>query len=250
MDISLKRMAYVHHKGPFYKPHHTHELCELAYYVKGHGTLAEGEKQYQYTKGTVHLVGAGIPHDENNEMESNIILLYFEVPDGFIPSGIYSDQNGAVLSLLQRLRVEMQENLAFKQEMADCMVLQILLTLKRKLLPQPAESQNFNRVVQYIDENFQSEIDIHTIAEQTFYSYDRFRHVFKEHTGCAPLEYINNKRIELAQLLMEMNPAVPLGDLAAECGFSGLSQFSNAFRAKTGISPSRYKKQIKERQPA
>ena len=130
MEISLKRMAYVHHKGPFYKPHHTHELWELAYYVRGHGTLAEGEKQYRYGKGTIHLVQAGIPHDENNEEESNIILLYFEMPADAATSGIYTDHNGEVLSLLKRLRAEMQENLAYKQEMADCITRQILLTLK------------------------------------------------------------------------------------------------------------------------
>jgi AraC-like DNA-binding protein len=242
MEISLKRMAYVHHKGPFYKPHHTHELWELAYYVRGHGTLAEGEKQYRYGKGTIHLVQAGIPHDENNEEESNIILLYFEMPADAATSGIYTDHNGEVLSLLKRLRAEMQENLAYKQEMADCITRQILLTLKRKLLPQPAESRDFTRVVQYIDEHFQSPLDVHAIAAETCYSYHRFRHVFKEHTGFAPQEYITNKRIELAQLLMEMNPAVSLTTLAAECGFESLSSFSNAFRAKQGCSPAQYKK--------
>lgn len=242
MQASLRGMRYVSHKGQFYKPMHTHELWELAYYVKGHGTLVEEERRYRYEKGTVHVVQSGVFHDENNEADSNIILLYFNAPVELLPSGIYNDRNGHVLSLLKQLRVEMQENRPYKQEMADSLLFQILLTLKRQLLPGPTESLDLNRVLQYIDENFQRPIDLHAMAAETCYSYDRFRHIFKEHTGVAPGEYLAEKRLELAKLLLEIDPSVSLAAVAEECGFGSLSQFSNAFRAREGIPPSAYRR--------
>ena len=247
MKTHLEFMRYVHHKNTFYKQMHTHELCELAYYVSGYGSLSQNENNYQYKKGTIHLVHGGIPHDENNEAESKIMLLYFNMPADIIPSGIYNDRSGAILSLLRNLRFEMQENLPYKQEILDNILTQILFLLKRQLFPQPVENKNFNHIVRYIDENFQFDIDVRKIASQAFYSYDRFRHIFKEHTGCAPHEYINNKRIDLAKFLIDTDPSISLTALSEECGYSSLSQFSNAFRSKTGMTASNYKNQVQNK---
>ncbi len=241
MKVHLQRMRYVHHKNEFYKQRHTHNLCELAYYVNGYGMLTRDNEKYEYTKGTVHLVYGDVEHDEKNNAESKIMLLYFEMPENFVPQGIYKDDNGAVFSLLRQIRLEMQENLLHKQEMLDSILTQILIILKRKLFPQPSENKNFNHIVRHIDENFQFDIDIHKLAAKSFYSYERFRHVFKEHTGFAPRQYINNKRIDLAKFLISIDPDISLKVVAGECGFSSLSKFSNAFRTKMGMSPTQYK---------
>lgn len=245
MEAHLKFTRYVHHKNTFYKQEHVHDLCELAYYVSGHGYVSQNEKKRAYKKGTIHLIHAGIPHDENNEAESKIMLLYFKMPSDSVPSGVYNDPSGAILSLLRRLRLEAEENLPYKRELSDNILAQILLLLKRQLLPGPAENKNFNHIVRYMDENFQFDIDVKKIAAEAFYSYDRFRHVFKEHTGFAPYEYINCKRVDLAKFLIETDPEISLTALAEECGYSTLSKFSNSFRSGTGMTPSAYKTLIK-----
>lgn len=241
MDMHLKQMRFVHHKNTFYKKFHTHDLWELAYYVNGYGTVSREDVKYEYKKSVIHIVKKGVLHDEKNDAESRIILLYFDMSDEFLEQGIYKDNNGKILELLRNLRFEMQENLLYKQEMTDSLLMQILLILKRKQFPQITENKNFNHIVRYIDENFQSQIDVKTIAKKAFYSYDRFRHVFKEHTGCAPNEYINNKRIELAKFLIDIDPSISATTLVSECGFKSLSQFSNAFRSKMKVSPTEYK---------
>ena len=245
MSVSLKQIRYVHHKSTFYKQHHTHDLCELAYYVSGKGTLSQGDQITPYEKGTVHLVCPGVPHDENNEEESKIILLYFEMPKGFLEGGIYSDKNASILSLIGKLGGEMRQELPHKQDMMDCLLMQILIKLKRKSIPIPAENKDFAQVVSYIDENFQLDLDMHKIAKKACFSYERFRHVFKEQTGVSPHKYLNDKRVELATFLMEIYPGVSVSSIAKECGFSGVSQFSNAFKAKMGCSPMDYKQKLK-----
>ena len=69
MAICLKTMRYVHHKNSFYKQAHTHNLCELAYYMNGYGSVSRGGDFFEYDKGTIHLVHNGILHDENNEAQ-------------------------------------------------------------------------------------------------------------------------------------------------------------------------------------
>jgi AraC family transcriptional activator of pobA len=86
---------------------------------------------------------------------------------------------------------------------------------------------------------------MHKIAKKACFSYERFRHVFKEQTGVSPHKYLNDKRVELATFLMEIYPGVSVSSIAKECGFSGVSQFSNAFKAKMGCSPMDYKQKLK-----
>ena len=243
--LSFKSMRYVHHKHAFYKQDHTHDLYELAYYVDGFGTVSQGGQINEYRKGTIHLIQNGILHDENNKAESKIILVYFTATSDITCGSIYRDTSGEILSILRTISFEMQENLPFKQEMLNNLLMQIILLLKRKELPAPSENIELNRIVRYIDENFQFDLDVHKIASKTFYSYDRFRHLFKEHVGLAPYEYINNKRVDLAKFLIEMDPSISLSMLAKECGYKSLSHFSNSFLAKTGKTPSAYKKYVR-----
>ena len=241
MDVMLKKIRYVQHKSTFYKQEHTHDLWELAYYVNGHGTVSQNGVSQKYSNGYVHLVRAGTPHDENNEAQSKIILLYFDADRNPAVPGIYRDKSGTVLSAIRRLNGEIQENLPYKQEMANLILQEIFLGLKRLQVPSHSENRGFSHIIRYIDENFQFDLDVHKIAADAFYSYDRFRHVFKEHTGVSPHRYINNKRVDLAKFLIDTDPAMSLSALAKECGYTSLSQFSNSFRAKFKVSPSQYK---------
>lgn len=244
-SIHFRSIRFVHHKEEFYKPAHTHELYELVYYVSGTGKLTCEGNSYNYKKGTIHFSAPGVAHDECNFGESKIIILYFEMPNGIIPSGVYYDNSGAILTLIRFLRTENQEDLPYMTEICDGLLTQIVYLLKRKLFPKPSEDKNFNDIVRYIDENFQFDINIKEIAEKSCYSYDRFRHIFKEHTGVSPQKYVINKRIDLAKFLIEIDPSVSLSRLAKECGYTSLSKFSNAFLARTKLSPSDYKNKIK-----
>ena len=240
MKPNVINMRYVHHKTAFYKHEHTHDMWELAYYVNGFGSLSRDGQSYEYTNGTIHLVKANTPHDENNMAESKIMLVYFTLSESDIPSGVYHDKSGAILTLLRTLRTEMNETLRYNREISDAIFIQILYLLRRQLFPSPTECTSFHHIIRHIDENFQFDIDIHEIAAKSCYSYDRFRHIFKEHTGCSPHEYILDKRIDLAKFLIETDKSISLCKLANECGFNSPSQFSNAFRSRVGMTPTNY----------
>jgi YesN/AraC family two-component response regulator len=64
-------------------------------------------------------------------------------------------------------------------------------------------------------------------------------------TGAGAKEYITKIRIEKAKSLMETT-SLPIVDIAEMTGFTSQSYFSTAFKNHTGISPSQYKRTLKQ----
>ena len=64
-------------------------------------------------------------------------------------------------------------------------------------------------------------------------------------TGAGAKEYITKIRIEKAKSLMETT-TLPIVDIAEMTGFTSQSYFSTAFKNHTGMSPSQYKRTLKE----
>ncbi|MNR34949.1 Exoenzyme S synthesis regulatory protein ExsA [compost metagenome] len=72
------------------------------------------------------------------------------------------------------------------------------------------------------------------------YSYDRFRHLFKETYGVSPSEYILSRRIHHAMdLLRHTNTSIT--SIALECGFSTDAQFCTIFKREMGETPRAYR---------
>ncbi|MNG21073.1 Exoenzyme S synthesis regulatory protein ExsA [compost metagenome] len=72
------------------------------------------------------------------------------------------------------------------------------------------------------------------------YSYDRFRHLFKQTYGVSPGEYILNKRIKHAIELL-LHTHISITSIAMECGFSTDAQFCTLFKREIGESPRSYR---------
>ena len=60
-------------------------------------------------------------------------------------------------------------------------------------------------------------------------------------------EMINRYRVEHSKMLMDKSPEMLLSDVAESSGFCSPSAFSKAFRAYTGMTPSRYLRQLQEK---
>ena len=72
---------------------------------------------------------------------------------------------------------------------------------------------------------------------------DHFIRLFKKEMNCTPLQYINQKKIEKAQLMMVIGKK-PVKDIAFNLSFNELSYFYRLFKKITGKSPQVYKAQF------
>jgi AraC family transcriptional regulator len=88
----------------------------------------------------------------------------------------------------------------------------------------------------YISVHLQTKINIGNLARVAQFSHGRFKRAFRASFGCAPRQYVIRMRIERAQHLMSMC-GDSLRQIAAECGFTNPSHFSDCFSRVVGERP-------------
>ncbi len=92
----------------------------------------------------------------------------------------------------------------------------------------------------YIDTNFDSQLSLDLLAHLQFTSKYHLIRIFKKYHGITPRQYLINKRIEQAKKNLASGKSV--SDTCYAIGFESINSFSNLFKAKTGMSPSIYRR--------
>ena len=107
---------------------------------------------------------------------------------------------------------------------------------------QSTGQQTVGRVIAFLQENFTRDLSLADIARPACLSVSRLQHVFREVTGLPLYEYLIGLRISEACRLLAAT-TTPLGRLSASLGFRKQSYFSELFKARTGVTPSAYRRQ-------
>lgn len=107
---------------------------------------------------------------------------------------------------------------------------------------QNSRRYEINQILDFIDENISEKLTINLLAKKMYLSDDHFYHIFKQHIGMSPINYILTKRIEKACWLLK-NSELKISEIALECNFSTSSYFSKKFLEYMKLTPSEYKKQ-------
>jgi AraC-like DNA-binding protein len=99
-------------------------------------------------------------------------------------------------------------------------------------------------VINYINDNIDKKIEITQLSSLTKWSHQHFIKLFSQFVEQTPYQYILYKKIEKAKALMAETES-PLQSIAAELGFESYSNFFNAFKKETGLTPEQYRQMIK-----
>lgn len=94
--------------------------------------------------------------------------------------------------------------------------------------------------VMYIRRNIGENFDIANLASQACMSKDHYIRRFKQETGLTPVVYINNKKMEHAELLLITTPH-PIKQIATLLGYEDYSYFNRVFFKHVGITPKQYR---------
>jgi len=93
---------------------------------------------------------------------------------------------------------------------------------------------------QIIEANLFSQTGIEDLAEKCNLSVSSFKREFRKLYDYSPAHYIKTKRLErAAELLVASNERIT--DIAYDCGFNDLANFTKSFHGKFGTSPSQYR---------
>lgn len=163
----------------------------------------------------------------------------FSPDDPVLATGIDEALLHPYLSLIDRARSEPP---GFQQLMAGN-ILEILgaaLATSRRQ-PHPERfSEIARQATLMLEQRVEEPIDMKWVAASLALSYDRFRHIFREHTGQPPYQYFLQLRINRAKELLS-GTDLPVKQIAAMLHFDDTYHFSRLFKQRVGAAPTEWR---------
>lgn len=98
-----------------------------------------------------------------------------------------------------------------------------------------------NSNLKYIHQNLQHISTVHELADRSCISPDHYSRRFKQIIGVKPIEYLNQNRIEKAQLLL-LTTTKSCHEIAENCGFKSNTYFSRIFKKYVNQTPEEYRR--------
>ena len=99
------------------------------------------------------------------------------------------------------------------------------------------------KTIEYIKNHIEQHFTLQQLADYAHLSPYYFSHIFKKETGYSPLEFVSITKIDYAKLILRTT-SVSVSEIAEFLGYSSSASFINAFKARRGISPKKYRDQI------
>jgi len=248
---------------------HAHTFYTVALVDRGFGYhLYDNRSDFVFT-GSVLGVAPGVPHAFTGASGLNCIYLVFapELMDSldkkirnlpaiknFVKTGgsvsasaLSNKRMSTLISLLNRIELELEEKDAAWDVMAISALKAFLINIARYAMEEgsaridDANMPLVGKAVQYIQDNFESDINSADISNHIGLSYDYLIKLFKNVVGQTPAEYIRSYRVSKAESLLKKTD-MTVSEIAVKVGIPDVSVFSRQFKRVMGMSPSDVRK--------
>ncbi len=198
-----------------------------------------------YKRFTLHIAG----ESEGNDRD----LLYSVLTNrsrGFSHAVKIDGFRSELETLLHRLTEENDKKSAMWENMQNLLINEIFILLYRSapeiFTDESSENIAFiEGIKRDIEADFGERLTLSALAARHNISPSHLSHLFKEVSGYAPMEYLQNCRITAAKRLLA-NTDLPVNEIVFTCGFSDGSNFSRTFKRQTGVSPTEFRKKYKK----
>ncbi|MDR1948118.1 MAG: AraC family transcriptional regulator [Spirochaetaceae bacterium] len=100
------------------------------------------------------------------------------------------------------------------------------------------------RAIVYMREHLREMITLEQLVQASRFSSSHLHYLFKQSTGCAPVEYFLRLKIQAAAKDVYFS-TLPIKDIAEAYGVEDPYYFSRLFKKIMGIAPAQYRKRIK-----
>ena len=155
---------------------------------------------------------------------------------------------------IRRIR-ENQENESFENDayhrFQNYTLMMNLMTLLCRTTRRtaPVEGEAFGsgiiqEILSYINNHYTQPIRIENLARSFGVSVSYLSHEFVRFTNRSVYDYVLYRRVMLAR--QQMLGSASLNDIAYQCGFNDYSNFLRSFSKIVGMSPSQYRKQLRQ----
>jgi AraC-like DNA-binding protein len=233
---------------------------QMVYIPRGEGIFMSGGVTYQVKPGAMLLILPGLRHSYRPLLETGwqeywvgFKGRYFS---GLLEEGRFSPEqvffeiglHDSILSLFNQIFDEVRAQQPLYQMKACACILSLvaeMLTRERRK-EQPNYYQKIVGRAKYLMEsNIYGAINLSSISEQLGISTSRLNEIFKTYTSMTPYQYYIHIKIHKAESLLEQED-ISVKEAAYKMGFDDQYYFSRLFKNKTGVSPSDWRRFIKQ----
>ena len=251
---------------------HRHEPLEIMYVIDGEMTVnffASEWQQVPVRKGQFVLIDSDVEHNISLAKKCRIVNVEFKIAEsssGFpmqrmltsIPLFVSFVRNlnrvcvlsdtGSILSDLIKLQsvsaeqlTEPENHYLFYSRTFDIFISIAKLASRGKY---NTSSKHVNKVIALIQNNFEKQLTISSIAATVGVNPFYLQRLFKEHTDNTINGYITQLRVDLAKNLLTSSN-LKIIDICMESGFNTRQNFTTAFKKLTEQSPEQYRHEEK-----
>ena len=133
-----------------------------------------------------------------------------------------------------------------------CAVQEIFVTLQRHLVFASLQKANLgaestyriNEVIAYLNTNYKRKLTGKILEKELSYNFDYLNQLVRKHLDTSIFQMLEAIRMEAAKTLIQISDR-SMEQIAGEVGFKDETYFSKVFKKHTGLSPIRYRQQVK-----
>ena len=247
---------------------HTHNYCELCFFLEGDIEMHIKEESYSISAGDILLIPPFLSHrsvTKNQEKPYRRFVLWLsqEYCNHLLKSSpdyaylmqyidkekchlIHTDQISfhTVQSKLLRLLEEMHAKKFGRDTQISICINDLILCLNRLVYEQNTPKRKnseyvlYQQLAEYIEDHIEEDLTLETLAKKFFVSKYHIAHVFKDNLGISIHQFITKKRLSLCKDAISCQMSIT--EAYRTFGFGDYSSFYRAFKKEYGISPKDY----------
>ena len=247
---------------------HFHSTSEFIHILEGGLSIATVDSVYPVSVGDIVMTSGGTPHATVDTIfPIKFIVCYLKVTNTLEDSDITKHlctyhstkqhivhifkagtaQNKFVGDLMKNLLEEQTNKKARYTEIIDLYFRLInSFLLRERIIPELAPQINlkhlnkFLPVLDYINNNYNTALNVNEISSLFFLSRSHFEKLFKSATCMNFTEYINYVRIQNSKKLIK-ETSKSIGEIANSVGFSSQIYFCKCFKKFNFCTPNEYR---------
>ena len=274
----LKHVKFLVNRIQFRKEH-IHNEFEIFIVLKGSGIAKIKNKSYSIKEGDIFLINSGEVHSymrdplytlDVEDTDDVPLFLFVQISNHclreYFPQirttifnscnlrDYLSDEeaNSMINLLVQSAKIYFMEEPLYQLNVLSNVAKVLVSCYKQVPHEIISEAQKTNlkqknlrveRIISYIDANFETQIRLQDLAEQENLSPTHFSHLFTSLFGVTFQNYVNIKRMEQCIRLMP-NKEKTLLEISYESGFSDPKYMNRMFIKHFGYTPKEYRKRL------
>lgn len=228
------------------------------YCVEGAGWCEMAGERREVRAGELLVIPPTTPHAYGADRRKPWTIYWFHAKGGLLPDFlaglmvsparpvVFLGDDPQVLAVFEEVLEVLEQGCAPQQMLHASHALAHLLALMvrhrhESWRVQPDSRQKISQTIAYMKQHLSGPLQLDTLARLAGLSRSRYSALFKEQTGCAPMDYFGRLRMQRACQMLDAT-GLSVKAVAARLGYEDPLYFSRVFRSVTEMSPVEYRR--------